>query len=122
MSQLVLFFFQLQTQLKLYHWQTGSYARHKASDSLVDTLLELSDKFMEVYIGKYGRPSLSDKDASITLKNLNDTQIVPYVKRCITFLMDELPKMVHKKDHDLLSIRDDMLMEMNQALYLFTLH
>jgi hypothetical protein len=122
MSQLVHFFFQLQTQLKLYHWQTTSYARHKASDSLVDSLLELSDKFMEVYIGKYGRPTLSDKDATMTLKNLNDSQIVPFVKRCISFLMEELPKMINKKDHDLISIRDDMLVEMNQAIYLFTLH
>ena len=36
------FFFALRDQIKLYHWQTTSYARHKATDEIIKELEERS--------------------------------------------------------------------------------
>jgi len=44
-DQLVRHFFQFQNELKLYHWRTESYARHKTSDALLTDMLTLIDKF-----------------------------------------------------------------------------
>ena len=52
---LIEIFLQFPSQVKLYHWQTTSYPRHKASDSLVSGIQELIDQFVETYQGKYQR-------------------------------------------------------------------
>jgi hypothetical protein len=50
------FFFKMREQIKLYHWQTMSYSRHKATDEVLEKLDALIDRYVEVYMGKYGRP------------------------------------------------------------------
>jgi hypothetical protein len=45
----------LRTQLKVFHWQTTSYAEHKALDWLQGRLLELNDRWVEAYQGSYPR-------------------------------------------------------------------
>ena len=44
------------------------------------------------------------------------------MKACIRELIEEVPKGLKKTDTDLINIRDEMLAELNQLLYLFTLH
>ena len=39
------FFFGLRDQIKLYHWQTTSYARHKATDDVIKELDGNIDSF-----------------------------------------------------------------------------
>ena len=46
---------RIQQQLRILHWQTKSYARHKAYGKTYDELGDLIDEFMEVQMGKYGR-------------------------------------------------------------------
>jgi hypothetical protein len=41
--------------MKVFHWRTTSYPRHVASDAFVTQFDTLVDRFMEVYIGRYGR-------------------------------------------------------------------
>lgn len=121
MSSIIHFFFHLQTNIKLYHWMTTSFARHKAADELVDSVTSLGDKFMEVYIGKYGRSSLAKKDASIQLLQLNDKNVVEFLDVSIKFLLQDLSKMLKKEDVDLFNLRDELVASLNQAKYLFTL-
>jgi hypothetical protein len=122
MSRIISFFFQLTLQIKLYHFQTLSYSRHKASDELHSKILELSDKFVEVFIAKYGRPKLQEPHNTIKISNLNDTQMIHYLKKTIVFLNSDIPKHIDPElDTDLINIRDDLLVNVNQALYLFTL-
>jgi hypothetical protein len=116
------FFMSLRNTVKLYHWQTKSYARHVASDAFVSKIDSLIDKFVEVYIGRYERdPKISKKkDMEITVPVLSDSSIVTYLQDTCTWLEDQLPKGLNKKDTELISIRDEMLVEINQAIYLFT--
>jgi len=121
MSKIINFFFQLTLQIKLYHWTTKSYSRHKASDDLHANILELSDKFVEMYIAKYGRPKIHEPSNTIKISNLNDTQIVHYLKKTIDFLTQDIPKHIDvENDTDLVNIRDELLGNVNQTLYLFT--
>ncbi len=120
-EQIVQIFFHMMLNIKLYHWETTNFARHKASDELHANLSALIDKFIEVYIGGYIRPTFTST-FSVKVKQLNDTDIIEVLNQYKEFLKHELPKYVKESDTDLLNIRDEMLAEINQALYLFTLN
>jgi len=116
------FFFTMREQIKLYHWQTKVYSRHKATDNVIESLDKSIDKYVEVYMGKYGRMKMTSSNASITVKNLSEASVVNFIKKCILYLNTELVKKLKDNDTDLVNVRDEMLGELNQLLYLFTLH
>ena len=115
------FFFQMREQIKLYHWQTKVYSRHKATDNVIDALDEHIDKYVEVYMGKYGRPRLTAQTNTVKLQNLSEASIVKFIKACIKGLTNDLVRGLKSTDTDLLNLRDEMLGELDQLLYLFTL-
>jgi hypothetical protein len=118
-GDLVTHLLTIRSQIKLYHWQTGSFARHKATDDLTASLDEKIDNFVEVYMGKYGRPSVSN---SIKLHNFSDSAARAFVSRETKYLGTELPRKIGKEDTDLLNLRDEILGDLNKTLYLFTLN
>ena len=120
MANIVHDFLEFSAQVKLYHWQTKVYARHVASDKLFGEINELIDKFVEIYIGKNGRPTLPTTQRSLKLDNLSDEDMVKYLQKWIRYLQDKLPEMLDKKDTDLINIRDEMMGLINNTLYLFT--
>lgn len=111
----------MQNCIKLYHWMTTSYSRHVASDKLFGKISDNIDKFVEVYIGRYGRPKLSHKDLDCTLQNFNDSTIITFLDKFINYLDKDIFAFVSKTDTDLLNIRDEMVGDLNQTKYLFTL-
>jgi hypothetical protein len=116
------FFFSMREQIKLYHWQTKLYSRHKATDDVIDALDEHIDKYVEVYIGKYGRPKMTYRNNTVKITNLSEGTILKFITNCVNYLQTTLVKGLNKNDTDLFNIRDEMLAELNQLLYLFTLH
>lgn len=108
----------IRNQIKLYHWQTGSFARHKATDDLTAALDTSIDSFVESYMGRYGRPKVS---GSIKLHNFSESAAKSFVAQQTVYLTKVLPKKIGKDDTDLLNIRDEILGELNKVLYLFTL-
>jgi len=113
-------FLQYSVLIKLYHWSTQSYSRHKASDQLYSDIQSGMDKFVELYIGVYGRKEVfKGKGQSIELKILNDKEASALLNNIAKFLEDDIPKYV--KETDLLNTRDEILGSVNQAKYLFTL-
>ena len=117
------FFFHLRDQIKLYHWQTRVYARHIATDQILQRIEKNIDSFVEVYIGKYGRPKLTGAKATITLHNLTEAGATRLIKAAIKMLLGPITRSLRAGvDADLLTLRDDMVADLNQLLYLFTLH
>lgn len=117
------FFFLMRDQIKLYHWQTESYSRHKATDSVIEKLDSLVDRYVEVYIGKYGRPKMTAPNNVVKVSQMSDSTAERFVKSCIDYVVNDLvPKGKKSADMDLATIRDEILAELNQLLYLFTLH
>ncbi len=120
-AQHIHFFFMLRDQIKLYHWQTSVYARHKATDDVIKALDEQIDLFVEVYMGKYGRPHITKTTSTIQIKNMADKTALKFVKEGIAYLEGPLTKSLKGSDSDLGNIRDEMIAELNKLLYLFTL-
>jgi hypothetical protein len=117
------FFLQLRDQLKLYHWQTHVYSRHVATDKILEALEHNIDSFVEIYIGKYGRPKLSKKHLSITLQNLTEAGAMRLVKASHKHIQTVISASLDPRlDTDLCNIRDALMGDLNQLLYLFTLH
>jgi len=115
------FFLHLRDQLKLYHWQTRVYARHVATDKILEKLEGNIDSFVEVYIGKYGRPRLTGANATVSLHNLTEAGAVRLVKAAAKYLQG-MKSLKADVDSDLLTVRDELLADLDQLLYLFTLH
>ena len=119
-AEIVHLMMTLRNQVKLYHWQTMSYPRHKATDDLVTKLDENIDQFVEVYVGKYGRPKLTGKTSTIRLRNHSDNEATNLLKEAVNWMSNDLGRKLKKTDTDLLNIRDTIIADLNQTLYLFT--
>lgn len=120
-ENIIKLFFHMSNTIKLYHWQTTSFARHKATCELFNNLQPLIDDFIEVYMGRYDRPSFPD-GFKLNIKELSDDSAVELVQEYIDYLKNELPKYIKSSDTDLFNIRDDMLSNLNKVQYLFTLN
>ena len=113
-------FLTIQIQVKTFHWQTFSYSKHKSADVLFDTLLELVDQFVEIYMGMTEKRLAFPKPSPvIRLENISEKKIIQVLKQFAIFLA----KLGDEKDMtaDLLNIRDEMLGTVHQALYMLTL-
>ena len=107
----------IQTQLRFFHWQTKSYARHQAYGGTYSTMDGLIDSFVEILMGKYGRvPALPFK-----LYNRNEKDIMAFIDETISYLLNLNNVLDGQTDSDLLNIRDEMLAEFNKLRYLITL-
>jgi DNA-binding ferritin-like protein len=130
LSEIICKILQTRDVLQIYHWNTKSYARHKASDDLVQGLTSHMDKFVEVYMGINKNENIT-VNKKITLKSYDDTQISNCLIDLLNYLEDltlesrdrtYLRKSKTRVTSDLLNIRDDMMNEIHKTLYLFTLH
>ena len=116
------FFLHLRDQIKLYHWQTKVYSRHIATDTALVQLEKSIDSFVEIYIAKYGRPRVSATTGTIRLQNLTEAGATRLIQSSVRYLQGPLSKRLKGGvDTDLLNIRDELVAELNQLLYLFTL-
>ena len=120
-AQHIHFFFSMREQVKLYHWQTHLYARHKATDNVIKSLDEHTDLFVEVYMGKYGRPNITRTTNTVQVKNMSEKSAIKFIKDCISHITGPFTKSIKGTDTDLLNIKDEILGELNQLLYLFSL-
>lgn len=117
----VTFFLQLQSQLRVLHWQTKSYAEHKALGKCYEGLDGLIDQYMEVHTGKYGN-TLGNPNFTFSVNNYKDSNSMGVINNAIYYLSHELPqKLDATNDTDLLNIRDEMLGVLNQTKYLLRL-
>ena len=119
-SKIVLTFLEFLNMMKLYHWKTRSYSQHKATDELYARLNENIDKFVEVLLGK-DQSRIHSMEKHLNLINTdNMSDIKAHVFEYRNFLSEMNIYFDEKKDSDLLSIRDDLLADINQFLYLLS--
>jgi DNA-binding ferritin-like protein len=116
-------FLEMLMMVKLYHWKTFSYATHKATDDLYTDLNANIDKFIEVLLGKAGnRINLMGKK-KISLIDLNSPESLRNkINSFKNYLvsMTNSPAIRSMSNTDLLNIRDEILGNLNQFLYLMT--
>ena len=107
-------------QIKMLHFQSKKYGGHKALDKYFDGFMEKMDQFMEVLQGDKGRITVPDGQMPITVPIANDENISAMLD---TFRKSVLIKLVDDKYIDnsgLISIRDEMVADIDQLKYLLT--
>lgn len=112
----------MTTMLKLYHWDTLSYATHKATEGLYTALDEKLDNLVELLIGK--KDKVLDKSRFKTLKISNISSNKKLRKHIEGFVkvLEKMNKHVDETaDTDLLNLRDEIIADLNQFLYLLRL-
>ncbi len=117
LNEVMRFLFTIQIINKMYHLNTTSFARHKASDAFDDSLQSHIDRFAETYIGRYKvKPIVTS--LKIDQEYLSDDGIEKLFIQVRKYL-ENINRMF--ADPDLLAIRDDLLADVNKTLYLFQL-
>jgi len=122
---IVLMFLEMLNTVKLYHWKTHSYAQHKASDELYSELNSNIDSFVETMLGKTGNRANLINVKSLPLDDYNNVasfknKVLQYRSFLINMTKDANLNITNNSD--LLNIRDEILGNVNQFLYLLTFH
>jgi len=116
-------FLEMLLLIKLFHWKTTSYPTHKATDDLYTKFNQNMDTFIEILLGKTGMRTDLVYDKTIRLNDLNSIEElkreVAAFKAYLVSLNDNaaMKKMLNT---DLFNIRDTILGDMNQFLYLLS--
>ena len=118
---IVVTFLRMLNTVKLYHWKTSSFAKHKATDELYASLNTNIDRFVEEMLGKKGNRLDFSKVKSIPINELSsDKQAIKEFQKFKNFLVTIDDKLPNMSNTDLLNIRDEILGSINQFLYLAT--
>jgi len=121
-SDIVKIFLEILNMIKLYHWKTDSFSQHKATDELYDRISENTDKFIETLMGK-DQSRIQMIESKIELIDPNKlTDFKDRVHKFREFLEDMDIYFDKRNDSDLLNIRDEMLGDINQFLYLLSMN
>jgi DNA-binding ferritin-like protein len=122
-KEITMVFLEILLMVKLYHWKTSSYATHKATDELYSKLNSNIDTFIEVLLGKSGIRTDLMSNKQIKLVDLNSQESlkreVDQFKGYLISLNDN-KAMKTMSNTDLYNIRDTILGDLNQFLYLLT--
>lgn len=114
-GELALFLFQVHVAAKMLHWQTTSYAVHKATDALAERIQQLTDTLMEQIMGTYGRPKMAG-GATIEVPNMTKGALVSLLRQGMEYLSSAgLPRDTHIQN-----TLDEVKREMATTLYLLT--
>ena len=124
-KEVTLKFLEILLMVKLFHWKTTSYATHKATDELYTKLNENIDSFIEVLLGKSGSriDLLSHKTirlADLTTQETLRNEVDNFKTYLISLNNHPALNSGSMLNADLFNIRDTILGDMNQFLYLLT--
>ena len=107
-SEIVQEFIQVLNTVKLYHWKTHSFSQHKA-------------KFVEILMGKQN-VRIYMPPAKISLVDIEKTSEIRAVMEKFREMLTKMNKRFSAEtDTDLLNVRDEILGDVNQFMYLLSL-
>ena len=110
-------FFEARDVIHYAHFNTTSFAEHKALGEFYEGWLSLVDSFVETYQGRYQRIV-----GQINVSAESGADSVAYLNELRTFVSTEaMGVIVPSIDIDLANIIADMLGLINHTLYLLTL-
>jgi hypothetical protein len=109
---------KFQQQLRIFHWQSDTYAQHKAFGKAYENLDELVDDFIETYMGIFGKSKPTTQFTFVLDPFTNDN--VNYAVNEFEIYLKDMNYEIEEYT-DLLNIRDSILGEVNKLKYLLTL-
>ena len=118
-------FLNMLNTVKLYHWKTVNFATHKATDELYSALNDKIDSFVEVMLGKNelgGRAKLLRAPVLQVTIYSNNAAFTKQIELYKSFLVKMSADTIfcEERNSDLLSIRDEILVDLNKFLYLLS--
>jgi hypothetical protein len=122
-KEIAVVFLEMLMMVKLFHWKTTSYATHEATDELYTKLNANIDGFIEILLGKSGSRIDLMSNKHIRLVDLSSQESL---KREVEAFKGYLVGLNNNKgmqsmsNTDLFNIRDTILGDLNQFLYLLT--
>lgn len=109
----------LQDTVKTYHWLTQDYGHHKATDSLYAKLNTHVDRYIEIFINKFGRPSPEDLQRPLIMKvHMSKLEFFKYLYTVIQMLERGPLAVISSMDKGLSAVRDEIVASIRECLYL----
>lgn len=119
MNNFVSYCFGLRSQIHLFHFQTTSFAEHKALEEFYTNLLELFDGLVETYQWAHGRVSIGEQHSPIHNYTTHD-DVVSHIADFVSETK-KLKDVISDDDADIQNIIDELMALGNKTLYLLTL-
>jgi DNA-binding ferritin-like protein len=104
-----------QSQLKVMHWGTESYAEHNAYGSTYSDVDSGLDALVESYQGYHGRIDFGSNCDFISFKDVEVNSWLGSILECLNSLREEL------KESDLQNLTDEIIANVSKLKYLLTL-
>lgn len=104
-----------QSQLKIMHWGTESYAEHNAFGSTYESIDGGLDALVESYQGYHGRIDFGSSCEFISFKDVECDSWLNSMLECLNSLRGEL------KESDLQNMVDELIAAVSKLKYLLTL-
>jgi DNA-binding ferritin-like protein len=104
-----------QSQLKIMHWGTESYAQHKAYMKAYDSIDEGLDALVESYQGYHGRIDFGGSFEFISFKDVECDSWLNSMLECLNSLREDL------NESDLQNLIDELIAAVSKLKYLLTL-
>jgi hypothetical protein len=105
-----------QEQLHLLHWQTSSYAEHKATGKLYEYLQDFKDDLMEKLMGYTAR-----KPMSLKIDPIGPAEVAMVVSELMSFASSLKVYGESNAYHDIANLADALSGEAAKTKYLLTL-
>jgi hypothetical protein len=124
-QEITIIFLEVLIMIKLFHWKTHSYASHKASDELYSKFNENMDRFIEVLLGKTGSRINLTQQKNLPLYDFNNVDGIKIKMNELKNYLVNLDNNIFMKkmsNADLFTIRDEILADINQFLYLLSFY
>jgi len=129
-ADVILAMFQIQATLRVSHFLSEKKSDHETIDKFLKKFNKKMDKFIEVWMGKHEKFDLG-KNRQVNVYQITKDELFAYLDLVLQFLTGDsmnnsvykLSKytlgsvMNNKKNVDLMSIRDDIVKNINRMKY-----
>jgi len=111
----------VRDQAHIFHWQTSSYAQHKALGKFYDDYLDLVDAVAEQVFGKMGKFFMGGQ-GTITLVDYNSQAMDSYLDQTEAIFRDKMQLVVPVEgNEEIYNTVEEILSLVNKLRYLLSL-
>jgi hypothetical protein len=129
-NDVILAMFQIQATLRVSHFLSEKKSDHETLDKFLKKFNKKMDKFIEVWMGKHKKFDLG-KNRQVNVYQITKDELFAYLDIVLEFLTGDVVEsnvyklskyplknvMNSKKNVDLMSIRDDIVRNINRMKY-----
>jgi len=129
-ADVILAMFQIQATLRVSHFLSEKKSDHETIDKFLKKFNKKMDKFIEVWMGKHEKFDLG-KNRQVNVYQITKDELFTYLDLVLEFLTGDVVEsnvyklskyplknvMNNKKNVDLMSIRDDIVKNINRMKY-----